>query len=209
MLTPGFYKYLVTTSESTQDVLCIQKTHCGKHLPFLCVTLIQWSGWSQCWRSQMENQTSLLSLWFTCTFLVSCTFSVTVSTSCWRPCTWKYLFHVISHTSLKTSVSNCWPVVVYLTRDCCDMEMKILYQKKKEKYLSFLFLSVEIKNVLRFECTDLSLNDAMMMMGYCSKYTYWVQCDILAWQWHISLRKVTLSWRTVKESIGSEKASVE
>lgn len=111
-----------------------------KHLPFLCVTLIKWRGWSQCWPSQMENQTSLLSLWFTCTFLVSCTFSVTVSTSCWRPCTWKYLFHVISHASLKTSVSNCWPVVVYLTRDCCDMEMKILYQKKRKIFEFSLFV---------------------------------------------------------------------
>lgn len=92
-----------------------------------------------------ENQTSLLSLWFTCTFLVSCTFSVTVSTSCWRPCTWKYLFHVISHTSLKTSVSNCWPVVVYLTRDCCDMEMKILYQKKKKNIWVFSFCLWKLK----------------------------------------------------------------
>lgn len=70
---------------------------------------------------------------------------------------------------LWSNVSNSWPVIVYLTKDCCVMEMKISYQKKSD----CVFLSVEFKNVSCLSVYLLLKCTMMRTAGVYSLQIYW------------------------------------
>lgn len=93
---------------------------------------------------------------------------------------------------LWSNVSNSWPVIVYLTKDCCVMEMKISYQKK----IWLCLFVCGIQKCFMFECLSFTkmYHDenrwCLLLTNILTKYNF-----IYRQQWHISAEDLELTER--------------